>query len=226
MKKQEKSKKKALFSPYWWLVDLIRVTAAPTALPWYRVKHLYENEEARKKIKGGALLISNHVSFTDPINVMITVWYRRHRFICMKEFFEGNPVKCWFFRNLRCIPIDRENFNLASFREIIDVLKSGELVSIFPEGHIDGSGDGTEHFKSGMVMMALQSKAPVIPVYIRKKEHWYSRLVAAIGAPIDVEKLYREKPSFTRVTEISTIIEEKEDELGRIASAYGKGKKA
>ena len=226
MKKQESIKKRALFSPYWWLVDLIRITAAPSGLLWYRVKHLYENEEARKKIRGGALLISNHIGFTDPIYVMFTVWYRRHHFICMKEFFEGNPLKRWFFTNIRCIPIDRENFNLGSFREITDHLSAGELVSIFPEGHIDGAGDGTKHFKSGMVMMALRSKTPIFPVYILRKEHWYERLVAVIGAPMDIEELYREKPSFTRVEEIGAMIEAKEEELSRIAAAYRKGKKA
>ena len=31
----------------------------------------------------------NHDGFFDPIYLMFAIWYRRHRFICRKEFFDS-----------------------------------------------------------------------------------------------------------------------------------------
>ena len=211
-KKTKKENKAPLFSPSYWLVDLIRLTAVPGIL-YFRPKAYYENKAARKKIQGGALVISNHAGFSDPVYLMFAIWYRRHHFICMKEFFEGGKFKRFWFSHFLCIPIDRENFNMNSFREVTGKLTDGNLVTMFPAGHIGQEGSDLSGFKSGMVMMALNAGRPVVPVVIRKKEHWYERLKFAIGEPVDVKALYDEAPSFSRVEEITRQLEEKENFL-------------
>ena len=213
--KKTERKKAKLFSWRFFLYDLIRVTAVPGLL-FFRPKAFYENEEARKKIRGGALLISNHVGFFDPVHLMFAIWYRRHHFICMKEFFEEGKLKRFIFQSFLCIPIDRENFNMSTFREITEHLKQGELVTMFPAGHIGFEENDLSGFKSGMVMMALSGDCPIIPVYLHKKEHRFSRLKFAVGSPVDVRKLYMEKPSLTRVEEIAKILEEKEAALSAL----------
>ncbi len=80
--KNEKKKNEKKRSPLRWLpFDFVRITAAPGLL-WFRPKIIYENENAKKKIRGGALLISNHIGLFDPMYLMMAIWYRRHRFIC------------------------------------------------------------------------------------------------------------------------------------------------
>ena len=54
--KKEKGKKSYFF------YDFVKITAAIPGLIWFRPKRIYVNENAKKKIKGGALLISNHSS--------------------------------------------------------------------------------------------------------------------------------------------------------------------
>ena len=41
-------------------------------------------------------------------------------------------------------------------------------------------------FKSGMVLIALKAQKPIIPVYIKPREHWYDRLVLSVGEPVNV----------------------------------------
>ena len=213
--KNVKRNRAKLFSFRYILHDLIRVTSIPGLL-FFRPKGFYENEEAKKKIRGGALLISNHVGFFDPIYLMFAIWYRRHHFICMKEFFEGSRLKRFFFKNILCIPIDRENFNMSTFREITAHLQNGELVSMFPAGHIGFENDDLSGFKSGMVMMALSGDRPIFLVCLKKKERRFERLRFAVGAPVDVKALYMEKPSLTRIEEIAKLLEEKEALLSTI----------
>ena len=166
--------------------DFVRLTAAPGLL-LFRPKILYISEKAKanKKMKGGNLIISNHITMVDPMYLMLGLWRRRHHFVATKELFAGK-FKHWLFtKGFKCICIDRENFSFASFKEITDNLKVGNIVSIFPEGSVNLTGEEVRVFKNGAVMMALRSGAPIIPVYIQKREHWYSRLIIAMGEPVD-----------------------------------------
>lgn len=223
MNEQTKQKQKPnnhakLFSLRYWFYDFVKLTAALPGLIWFRPKWIYENEAAKKRIRGGALVISNHGGFFDPICVMIAVWYRRHRFVCDKIFFTGK--KRWLFQHFLCIPVDRENVGMDTLRTIADELKSGSLVSLFPEGHIqdESGGAGLAAFKSGVVLMALQGKAPIVPAYCRPRPHWWSRLRIVIGEPIDIVERYGKRPSLAQIEQISETLWAKEVELAALAS--------
>ena len=210
-----KDKKPPLFAARYFFYDFTKLTAALPGLIFFRPKVLYASEAAKKRIKGGALLISNHTAVFDPIYLQIAVWYRRHHFVCLKEFFESRGG--WFFKAFLCIPIDRENFNISSFREITDHLRRGELVSMFPEGHINEETEGVAAFKSGMVLMAMRSGVPIVPVYVRRWDGFPHRLTMAVGETIDIAALCGGRPTMSRIDEISALLHEKEDELRELA---------
>lgn len=180
----ERSKEKYTFKHF--LHDFIFVTAALPALVVFRPKWIYENKEF-KRIKGGAVIIGNHKGFFDPMYMMIAVYYRRQRFLAMKEMFD-TPFRRWLFSVFFCIPVDRDNVNIKTFRDVVALLKSGKAVTIFPEGHV--SRDAMSSFKSGMVLMAKTADVPIVPIYVKPRKHWYSRLVMAIGEPINVNETY------------------------------------
>lgn len=192
--------------------NFVRVTGAIPGLIWLRPRILYENEAARKRIRDGALLVSNHISVLDPVYVMFAIWYRRVRFVCLKEFFDGR-FRSLIFRLSRCIPIDRENPSMDTLREIIGALKGGELVTIFPEGHIGDSADVVESFKSGAVLMSVTSARPIVPIFIQKPKRALSRLTAVIGAPMDPVAAYGRRPTSEQLKRFSEQLRDKELEL-------------
>ena len=212
------SKKRAkLFSFQYLFYDFVKITAALPGLIAFRPKLLYENDRAKKKIRGGALVIANHVGFADPVYLMLAVWYRRHRFICTADFFRSRAR--WLFRHFLCIPIERENFSMDSFREITSHLKDGDIVSMFPEGHVNEDTSGAvASFKSGMVLMAMRSGAPIVPIYIRKPAHRYNRVVMVIGEPVDITERYGLRPSFAQVEELADLLHDKETELKNLCT--------
>ena len=209
--KNDKPRRAKLFSLRYFIYDFIKVTGAIPGLLWLRPKWIYENRAAKKRLRNGCVVIANHYGFFDPVYLMFAIWYRRHHFICGREFFE-TKYRRWFQAFL-CIPIDRENFSMDSLRLIADELRSGSLVSLFPEGHInDGSGQ-LSAFKSGMVLMALQGKAPIVPVYFKPKAHFYNRLRIAIGEPLDIISRYGSRPSLSQIEQIVSDLQTKEETL-------------
>ena len=218
---EQKRKRAKLFSFKYLFHDFVKVTAALPGLLWFRPKYVYKSEAAKKKVRGGVMVIANHISKVDPVYVMIGIWYRRHHFVAMKELFDG-----WFlnllFRGFLCIPIDRDNFSFSSFKEIVRHLREGEAVTMFPEGKING-GEDLQAFKSGMVHMALKGNAPVLPVYTKKRKNIFQRLVFVIGEPIDLASYYGPKPDSEQMEKLTEMLYDAEKELEALADdACGK----
>ncbi len=111
---------------------------------------------------GGALLIANHLSYVDVI-VLQLACPRRIRFVGFKGLHHH-----WFFdlclRWSGTIPITAQQ-PLEGIKRAVRALKAGELVCVFPEGHISRTGQLME-LKRGFELMARQANVPVIPAAI------------------------------------------------------------
>ena len=195
--------------------DFVKLTAVIPTLIMCRPKFLYSSKKAKKRIRGGAIVIANHNGFFDPIYLMTAVWYRRHHFVCLKQFFERKSA--WWFRRFGCVPIDKENVNMESFRSIVAHLRAGELVSMFPEGHIGDGSDRIDVFKSGVVLMAVRARKPIVPVYLKPRRHWYKRCVFAIGEAVDVNSL-GQRQTFSQIDAFAEELRNKERELEALAN--------
>ena len=193
------------------LFDFLRATGLPVRL-FMRPRIVYLDASSPKRIKGGALVIANHTSHFDPVHLMVAIWYRRHHFVCMKEFFEGSRLRSWLFTQFHCIPVDRENFAVDTLHRITEELKAGHLVAMYPEGRLNTKNE-IAPFKSGMTLMAYRSSKPIIPVYIKPRKHWYSRLEVGIGPFVDVKKLLGDHPSIADMNKITAELEETERKL-------------
>ena len=214
MKKTKRNKARVLDFRYF-LYDFGRITGVIPGLIWLRPKWVYESKAARKRLRGSAILMINHTGFIDPILAQFAVWYRRQHFVATKELFEGK-VKNWLFNVFHCIEIDRSNFNYSSFRSITDHLEDGKIVTIYPEGHINFESESVAAFKSGIVMMALRSGRPIVPIYIKPPKTIWNRAVFVIGEPIDLRGTYGALPSIDTINKISEDLRKKEIELGEL----------
>ncbi|MEI6634257.1 MAG: lysophospholipid acyltransferase family protein [Chlamydiota bacterium] len=113
--------------------------------------------------KGGAILAVNHSSLLDPplggVGLPRKIWFLG-RSSLIKNRFVGFIMKCQHM-----IPITRGEADLGAMKRIIALIKSGEIVLMFPEGtrSADGSlGPG----KEGIGVFVTHAKADVIPCYI------------------------------------------------------------
>ena len=118
--------------------------------------------------EGGALLASNHLSFSDSVFLPLVV-PRRVTFLAKSEYFFTRGVKgrakAMFFRGIGYVPVERTGGKAAAVAldAGLSLLQNGELLGIYPEG--TRSPDGRLYRgKTGVARMALEAGVPVIPV--------------------------------------------------------------
>lgn len=165
-------------------------------------------EKYRHKIRGGAMVAGNHQSFSDPLVMFSTFWYRRMFFLAGELVME-KPLRRMLITGIGGIRIDRNIADMEAIRTAVSRMKEGHLLTIFPQGQLDKS-ETVNSIKSGAVLMALQAGVPIYPMHIYQKEKWYRRRVVVIGDPIDPKALCTRKiPSTTDIQNISNILMEK-----------------
>jgi 1-acyl-sn-glycerol-3-phosphate acyltransferase len=116
--------------------------------------------------EGGAIIAANHVSFLDPLLLPLVVPHRRVMFLTKVKYID-KPVLRWFLTGAGVIPVATGDPRAVgeSVAAAVEVVRSGRLVGIFPEG--TRSPDGRLHRgKTGVARVAFESGAPVIPVGI------------------------------------------------------------
>jgi 1-acyl-sn-glycerol-3-phosphate acyltransferase len=126
---------------------------------------------------GGAVLVSNHLSYFDFAYAGLAAIPRRRlvRFMAKDDVFR-HKVSGPLMRGMHHIPVDRKA-GAASFRAAVSALKAGEIVGVFPEATISRSFE-LKAFKSGAVRMAQAAGVPVLPMII-----WGSQRVWTKGYP-------------------------------------------
>lgn len=114
--------------------------------------------------RGGALLVSNHVSWLDGLLIGMTC-PRAPRMIAYSAYVEGPWVR-WFSRITGIIPIDPGSRQaVLAIREAREAIRNGEYVCIFAEGILSRTGHLLA-FQPGLLKILKDVDAPVIPIWL------------------------------------------------------------
>ena len=113
--------------------------------------------------RGGALLISNHQSVIDPVLLGVHL-HRPISFIAKSELFE-NPKFTWLIRNLNAFALRRGQADVAAVKETLHRVKSGQVVTLFPEGTRTRDGS-LGNIQPGIAMLVRRADAPIIPAVV------------------------------------------------------------
>lgn len=81
---------------------------------------------------GGYIICANHISYLDSAGVVIFN-KRKVSFVAKEDLFY-HPFLNWFFHVFDIIPIKRNMQDIEAMKRCIKLLKSGEVLGIFPEG--------------------------------------------------------------------------------------------
>lgn len=113
---------------------------------------------------GGALVASNHVSGLDPL-LLIAASPRPLRFVIAREEYDRWWLR-WLFRAVGCIPVERTRNTRSAFEAARKALKRGEVVALFPHGHIHLDHHEPMPLKRGIALLASQTGVAIHPVRI------------------------------------------------------------
>ena len=182
----------------------LRIVFGPMFTAAFRLKTHGREHVPRQ---GAAILAANHASFLDPIMIGISA-KRPVRFLVANDFYR-DPRLNMALRWLGAIPVGRDAGAVRSFRHIGEVIKSGSLLGIFPEGGITRDG-AMKPFRAGAAVLALRTGVPLVPIYLDGTFHALPRyakwprfvpVTVRIGAPIPVAA--RQNPSAEEIAGVS-----------------------
>ncbi len=120
---------------------------------------------------GGVIFACNHQSWND-VQVLVATCPRRVRFLAKSEF-EAWPI----LRHLIALsdsPFIRRGGDSEGMAQVIEWLRDGKALAIFPEGTIPGEEEVMRHEvepdtgmlrgHSGVVRLAIGAQVPIVPV--------------------------------------------------------------
>lgn len=115
----------------------------------------------------GIIVVVNHMSWFDPMNVSHVLWDagRPPRFLAKDSLFEM-PFVGQVLSGAEQIPVYRDSDDPASaIRAAVDAVNSGECVVIYPEGTMTRDPDlWPMTGRTGAAQLSLVTGAPVIPM--------------------------------------------------------------
>jgi 1-acyl-sn-glycerol-3-phosphate acyltransferase len=114
--------------------------------------------------RGGALLVTNHLSIIDP--VLIFALIERHDITALvAKSHQKNPLYRWFVNRANGIWINRDEADTHAVRAARSFIQNGGIVGIAPEGTRSSTGSMLPA-KVGAAYLAEKSKAMILPVAV------------------------------------------------------------
>ena len=160
--------------------------------------------------EGPVIIVSNHVSFVDPL-ILGGMIRRPVRFVMYYRIYEI-PVLKFIFRTGKAIPIagrsENEAVLEAAYARMHEVLETGDVLGIFPEGGLTADGE-IQPFKPGIERALAGHPATVVPIALcnlwgsmfsrrdplhkRRPYKLWAKIDMRLGQPIPAAEVTAEK---------------------------------
>lgn len=145
---------------------------------------------------GAVLLVSNHQSLLDPI--LCGIYLKRPVYFLARDTLIKHKLFGRLIGSLNTIPVKRGHGDIGAVRAVIEKLRQGCAVCLFPEA--TRSSDGKiSTFKPGFGLLCKRGKAAIVPVVIdgafecwprhKKLPKAGSKIVISHGKCINYEQL-------------------------------------
>jgi 1-acyl-sn-glycerol-3-phosphate acyltransferase len=140
----------------------------------------------------GFVLAANHLSNFDPWPLGLPFWPRRQlRFMAKSELF--NPLLAPILRAGGAFRVRRGKGDVEAMRTAVELVRSGEIVVMFPEGTRQTKGllkRRVPRPHTGAARIALTADAPLVPAAIGGTDRLLrlGPLRVAYGQPLDLSE--------------------------------------
>jgi len=119
--------------------------------------------------KGAFLLISNHLSFIDPVAIGVNC-PRILTFMARRDLFDKRFFGAWM-KSVGVIAIKRDRADLKSIKDSLRLLDKGRALVVFPEGRrLESPQESFHQLKRGFLLLAKKSGVPIIAAKIEGSE--------------------------------------------------------
>ena len=180
-------------------------------LIFFKTKTYYEDGGRKnKRIKGGAVIISNHRSFMDGVVIALKFFFKRLRFLVVDSYFQNGRRKLLKFivKTAGGIFVGKDGRSFDYIEKTKRAAAKGDAVLIFPEGDFTFT-DGPAEFTAGYIVLAIKTGAKIVPVVNDFNYGLFKRVHIMIGNAIDLSGWSGVELTKERLKEINGEISEK-----------------
>lgn len=198
------------------LIGFVKVTGFLPQLLLFRAKITYRDRAAQsRKIKGAAIVVSNHTSVWDYA-VLLFVFIGRILRTQMAELLFKKGFMGPFLKGMGGICVNRDTHDMSFVRQSLSILEKGGVLCVFPEARLPRAGEARPlPFQTSATYIALESGAPILPVYTNGSYFNKHRARVRIGTPIDARAYWKpEEDEKTNLECITAVIRDRVIELG------------
>ena len=144
--------------------------------------------------KGPVLLVCDHSSLGDPLILLATAG-RPVSFLMAKEIY----MSCfqWAYEAMDCVPVRRGRQDINAVRSMLQRLRHGGVVGLFPEGGLDNF--RAEEGRPGIGYLALKTGTPVVPAsVVWDKDRSVTSIIQTLFIPCQARVRYGKPLSFLK----------------------------
>lgn len=196
------------------LLWFVKLTGVPLALLFFKPKIYYVDKKVQSlRLPKSCILMSNHKSLMDFVLYLCLFFGKTIRFLMAEVLFNKGKLFASFLFGIGGIYVNRDNYDFSFMYETIKVLDKGGIVGIFPQGRLP-VGDKEWPFKPSVTYIALNSDAPIVPVYTDGNYGLFKRAKVVIGTPIDIHEFCtQKKTNEAEIKRLTEMLQSKVDEL-------------
>ena len=144
-----------------------------------------EGRENLNKVGDEYITVANHINMIDCAMITLSIFPRIPYFLTLQSNLEIPFIK-YLVMLFRGIPIPKSKTGKEKMVNTIDgLLKRGEVVGIYPEGHLIPYYDGIREFKNGAFNFVVKNQVPILPIVFTYRE------------PEGIIKKFKKKPFIT-----------------------------
>lgn len=194
------------------------IMAWPVQFIYFKKKIYYEDRKSQgRRIKGGAIIVSNHRSFKDYMMYMYVFYFRKMYCLMSELIYKKGKILSFLVSTLGGIRVDRFSFDMSFIGKSVDLLsRKKKALVIFPEAKINKE-KRLQRFTTSYIIMALRANVPIIPVYTLGKYGLFKRSRMAIGKKIYLtDYCNTPNPSKEELEYLNKIVKDKIYELEKM----------
>lgn len=196
----------------------VKLTGWPVQWLCFRTKIYYEDRSVQdRRIRGSAILISNHTSVYDYAVYLFVFFLRTLRFQMAEILFQKQPLGV-FLHAMGGIRVNRNTRDFGCIPASAAILRRGGVVGIFPEGRLPLEGEEAPlPFQQGAAYLALSTGVKIIPVYTNGAYFGIRRARVIIGKPLELAGFIDETlPQRDQLAQASELLRARILELERL----------
>lgn len=165
------------------ILGFVKLTGIIPAYIFMKPKVYRATKNAKRFLPKKAILMSNHTSLMDFVLYLVVFLFRNIHFLMAEVLFKKGKLFSWFLYKIGGIFVDRDACDFTFVEDSLRVLDNNGIVGVFPQGRLPVGGKPFP-YKPGIVLIALRTNAPIIPVYTDGNYGLFKRAHVIIGEEI------------------------------------------